>query len=114
MRISDWSSDLCSSDLASGRIAWQLLGRIPHRVGGCDPTAPVDPMAGCDWDGWAPQPTHVIDPPAHRLWRPTARVVDGEALATIGVLGRASGRESMWPTVSISVGAVSFKKKKPK
>lgn len=76
---------------ASGRIAWQLLGRIPHRVGGCDPSAPVDPLAGCDWDGWEPQPPQVIDPPAHRLWSANARVVDGEALAMIGDSGYALG-----------------------
>lgn len=76
---------------ASGRIAWQLLGRIPHRVGGCDATAPLDPLAGCDWDGWEPQPPHVIDPPAHRLWSANARVADAEALAMIGDSGYALG-----------------------
>ncbi len=76
---------------ASGRIAWQLLGRIPHRVGGCDASAPLDPIAGCDWDGWEPQPPQIVDPPAHRLWSANARVVDGEALAMIGDSGYALG-----------------------
>jgi len=76
---------------ASGRIAWQLLGRIPHRVGGCDPRAPLDPMAGCDWEGFEPQPPQLIDPPAQRLWSANARVADGEALAMIGDSGYALG-----------------------
>lgn len=76
---------------ASGRIAWQLLGRIPHRVGDCDASAPLDPVAGCDWDGWEAQPPHVIDPPAQRLWSANARVADGEALAMIGDSGYALG-----------------------
>lgn len=76
---------------ASGRIAWQLLGRIPHRVGGCDASMPLDPMAGCDWDGFEAQPPQIIDPPAQRLWSANARVVDGEALAMIGDSGYALG-----------------------
>ncbi len=76
---------------ASGRIAWQLLGRIPHRVGDCDASAPLDPIAGCDWDGWEPHPPRIIDPPAHRLWSANARVVDGDALQLIGDSGYALG-----------------------
>src|SRR3546814_18819590 len=31
MRISDWSSDVCSSDLALGGDAFELVARIPHQ-----------------------------------------------------------------------------------
>lgn len=76
---------------AAGHAAWQLIGRIPHRVGGCDASAPLDPLAGCDWDGWEAEPPHLIDPPGGRLWSANARVVDGAALALIGDSGYALG-----------------------
>src|SRR3546814_10042214 len=34
MRISDWSSDVCSSDLAAVERAEAGAGDVPHRVGG--------------------------------------------------------------------------------
>lgn len=79
----------------SGRIAWRLTGRIPKRVGGCDPQIPLDPLAGCDWSGWWPaeallQPES-LDPPSGRLWTANARVTDGELLALIGDSGYALG-----------------------
>ena len=78
-----------------GRIAWRLVGRIPVRVGGCDPRAPLRPLEGCDWAGWHPavaalQP-EIIDPPNARLWTANARVTDGELLALIGDAGYALG-----------------------
>lgn len=76
---------------ADGHAAWQLIGRIPHRVGDCDASAPLDPLAGCDWDGWEAEPPHLIDPPGGRLWSANARVVDGAALALIGDSGYALG-----------------------
>ncbi len=77
---------------AGGRIAWRLTGQIPHRTGGCDPTAPIDPMA-CDWQGWlAPDANpRIVDPPSGRLWTANARTVDGAALAIMGDAGYANG-----------------------
>ena len=80
---------------ANGRIAWRLAGRIPARVGGCDPRAPLRPLEGCDWAGWHPveaalQP-EIIDPPSARLWTANARVTDGALLALIGDAGYALG-----------------------
>lgn len=74
---------------AGGRIAWTVMGRIPNRVGGCDPLLPLDPLAGCDWDGWRdPSETpRIVDPGNHRLWSANARVADGQALAIIGDSG---------------------------
>jgi len=76
---------------ADGHAAWQLIGRIPHRLGGCDASAPLEPLAGCDWDGFEAEPPQLIDPPGGRLWSANARVVDGEALALIGDSGYALG-----------------------
>jgi penicillin amidase len=76
---------------ADGHAAWQLIGRVPRRVGGCDASAPLEPLAGCDWDGWNAEPPHWIDPPGGRLWTANARVVDGDALAMIGDSGYALG-----------------------
>lgn len=80
---------------ADGRIAWRLVGRIPVRLGGCDPKAPLLPLQGCDWGGWHPsdaalQPERV-DPPSGRLWSANARIADGELLALIGDAGYALG-----------------------
>ena len=77
---------------SGGRIAWRLTGQMPNRTGGCDATAPVDPMT-CDWQGWrAPEVNpHLVDPPAGRLWTANARTVDGAALALEGDAGYANG-----------------------
>jgi penicillin G amidase len=71
---------------SSGRIGWTLSGRIPQRVGDCDPKRPLDPLAGCDWQGWLPAEAnpHLEDPEDGRLWTANSRVVEGEALALIG------------------------------
>ena len=77
---------------SAGRIAWRLTGQMPNRTGGCDATAPVDPMT-CDWQGWrAPEVNpHLVDPPTGRLWTANARTVDGAALALEGDAGYANG-----------------------
>lgn len=80
---------------ADGRIAWRLVGRIPVRVGGCDPRAPLRPLEGCDWAGWhpadAPLQPELVDPPSGRLWSANARIADADVLALIGDSGYALG-----------------------
>lgn len=80
---------------AEGRIAWRLVGRIPVRVGGCDPKRPLLPLQGCDWAGWhpaeAPLQPELVDPASGRLWSANARIADGEMLALIGDAGYALG-----------------------
>ena len=72
---------------AQGNIGWTLLGRIPERGAGYDPTVPSDwtqPDAG--WRGFLPPERYprVINPPSGRVWSANNRVVGGEALALIG------------------------------
>lgn len=72
---------------AGGRIAWVPAGRLPARVGDCEPQLPIDP-ARCRWDGWLDEASLasllIADPASHRLWTANARVADGEGLRLIG------------------------------
>src|SRR3546814_2730834 len=85
MRISDWSSDVCSSDLVLYRDAHLLIADKPHFL-------PVVPS------GRFVQQTLLV-----RLKRETG--VDGLAplhridRATAGQIGRASCRERVWTYV---------------
>jgi penicillin amidase len=78
---------------ASGRIAWRLTAQMPRRVGDCEIQAPIDSIAGCDWQGWRPASENpaIIDPPAGRLWTANARTVDGALLKMVGDAGYANG-----------------------
>ncbi len=78
---------------ASGRIAWRLTAQMPRRVGDCDKQAPIDPLDGCDWQGWRPPQDNpaFIDPPSGRLWTANARTVDEEQLDLLGDAGYANG-----------------------
>ena len=72
---------------AQGNVGWTLLGRIPLRGSGYDPTVPSDwtqPDAG--WHGFlAPERyPRVVNPPGGRIWTANNRVVGGESLALIG------------------------------
>ena len=69
---------------AAGNVGWTIAGRIPHRVGDCDPQLPCDwSRAGNGWDGWldpADYP-HVINPPAARIWTANSRTLDFDSPA---------------------------------
>ncbi len=72
---------------SDGHIGWTLIGRIPRRGAGYDPTVPSlwnRPDAG--WQGWLDPAEYprVYDPPAGQLWTANNRVVGGDALALIG------------------------------
>ncbi len=72
---------------SSGRVAWTIAGRIPQRLGECDPLRPLDPLAGCDWGTtWLDpaQAPSLVDPEDGRLWSANSRVADGDALRLIG------------------------------
>lgn len=51
----------------SGRIAWRLVGRIPARVGGCDPQAPCARWrAATGAAGIRPMPPYSLSCSTHR------------------------------------------------
>src|SRR3546814_11719504 len=96
MRMSDWSSDVCSSDLRTQRLL---------RPGGPDlPRADLGSGAR-PRDRWLR---------SARACRRRHRVGDRQARPTgdSGQIGRASCRERVCPYVEISVVAVALKKKK--
>src|SRR3546814_16400982 len=96
MRISDWSSDVCSSDLPQTDIERQaLLAEINGLVSGSIEAA-FDPRAD--------QGVEVYEAASAR-WGWMAFVV-----AALVELGRASCRARVCQYVLISVVAVSFKK----
>src|SRR3546814_17852109 len=118
MRISDWSSDVCSSDLSQGADAVLDMrgahavfghGRIDH-IGAHDPqrgflrpgqilalVAHIDGIADLSRPAVARPPDHV----------PGATVIAGQ-------IGRASCRARVWQYVQNSGVAVSLKKTKKK
>src|SRR3546814_14929371 len=95
MRISDWSSDVCSSDLETRGFGFSVLQRI------------IKQQLGGSFDStWR---SHGV---THSIRLPGAvRTVDVSASATpVAEIGRASCRERVCQYVSISVVAVSLKK----
>src|SRR3546814_14791076 len=102
MRISDWSSDVCSSDLAGLAIdaAAQGLGRatVPELLAARDIAAGRVAMVG------DPQPSTLgywlVAPLPHWRQQKVPALVDALAI------GRESGRERVWQSVWIPVGAV--------
>ena len=65
-----------------GNIGWTIAGRIPRRVGSCDPQLPCDwSQAGNGWNGWlepAEYP-HLSNPPGARIWTANSRTLDFES-----------------------------------
>src|SRR3546814_16978706 len=91
MRISDWSSDVCSSDLIAFMSVWRVTPTFS------DASLRVIPMMSL-----AVKSACIVS--IYRLHH------QGENLASREI-GRASWRERVCQYVSISVGAVSLKKK---
>ena len=78
----------------SGRIGWRLLGAMPARAAGCDPTRPR-PRAQAStcppWSADARAAPRLLDPPSGRLWSANNRLVDGATLEAVGDGGYALG-----------------------
>src|SRR3546814_11006813 len=90
MRISDWSSDVCSSDLLAGARGLEVLRRLRQH-------AAIDRTAQVGGDALA-NPADLIE-------------AAGAGAAPGDKIGRASCRDRVCQYVSISVVAVSLKKK---
>src|SRR3546814_11931142 len=112
MRISDWSSDVCSSDLVRQRGDAERLALVdseapvaaavaPHQLGDLDRPAGSELPAAAP--GGEVEPAHRRAPPGDRP------VAVGKMRAV--EIGRASCRESVWQYVLLSVGAASLKTK---
>src|SRR3546814_16714489 len=97
MRISDWSSDVCSSDLVEGVPVHDLEPVLLQRLDVCR----ADQVIAVDGSG------------AQRVGT-SLRLLDrhDHGLGDLGQIGRASCRERVCQYVWISVVAVSLKKKK--
>src|SRR3546814_12065415 len=122
MRISDWSSDVCSSDLRAARIAARDLGGVDQHGDAVD-RAPVRYIALA---AHRRARGDVIGGAARGREIDIARIAQGDDIGArferAGIdggrrhpafqIGRASGRERVCQYVSISVVAVSLKKKK--
>src|SRR3546814_11159995 len=100
MRISDWSSDVCSSDLYYNAIPGPRPAfRQVFRIFGMDRLGWLVP--------WEFSPTLVA-----AFLVAIALFVRGQRVHRVdGEIGIASCRESVWPYVSISVAAVSLTNK---
>src|SRR3546814_18395835 len=92
MRISDWSSDVCSSDLAAARSPIDALLASRERPG--EALRLADTILSRD-------ATHCL-----------ALTVRADIPLRQGKIGRASCRERVCQYVSIPVVAVSFKKQR--
>src|SRR3546814_19443211 len=104
MRISDWSSDVCSSDLAVDLVVADV-GQLPG------PEARHQVVAGTAQEVALPASHH----PVLEAGEPglLVELLEIERLAhrPSGKIGRASCRERVCQYVSISVVAVSFTQK---
>src|SRR3546814_12528359 len=108
MRISDWSSDVCSSDLQFSAAAVLLGNRFDRRY--APNLGPQHERTTKDDASARPHPARQRN---GRQEAPAPRVaVDTRLFGGFGEIGRASGRERVCKYAEISVVAVSLKKKR--
>src|SRR3546814_16514920 len=99
MRISDWSSDVCSSDLPSERAAVTVGRLVAHLATLRQMSLSV---AGMLQAGRSPALEGALVKELGGVFE--------QSIPGIAQIGRASSRESVCQYGSISVGAVSLKK----
>src|SRR3546814_11562828 len=106
MRISDWSSDVCSSDLVAHELA--RLGGVPH-----DPHLLRRAKATPSLRGRGRRERERIVAGAFALAKDAKARATGRHLILIDdEIGRASCRERVWQSVEIPVVADALKKNK--
>src|SRR3546814_15040055 len=102
MRISDWSSDVCSSDLSSlcRTTPWRSLELVKHHRALGLATAPLDVTCGIDIANGSPaQPVTLVRPhAAARAARFFVEKFPGRSMYAVQI-GRASCRERVFPYV---------------
>src|SRR3546814_17870334 len=107
MRISDWSSDVCSSDLP--------VLDTRQRTGHCIMLWPCHPEV---FPGWADNPAYATNrrrsgTPMNQRHEPATREIgDDDAQTIADPHGRASGRERVCQDVEITVVVGTIKKNK--
>src|SRR3546814_13242242 len=108
MRISDWSSDVCSSDLGDG---WVGMG-FPTAAAKPEPsrTGPRPTRSG---GRGVPSATYALQDRVEEPGWLRAQSGRFRAMASRLAIGRESCRESVCQYVELSVVDVSLKKKKP-
>ncbi|MCZ6826924.1 MAG: penicillin acylase family protein [Gammaproteobacteria bacterium] len=82
---------------ADGNIGWTIIGKIPRRAGGFDPSLPASwARSGTGWDGWlsAAEYPRVINPASGQIWTANSRTVGEPELTLIGDGGYALGARS--------------------
>src|SRR3546814_17093252 len=113
MRISDWSSDVCSSDLRravrAGRRRAQPLG-----LGKSTRARGARARAGAGQRRRAVRRRRRRHVPGATAGRGGAPATHNAAGSETREIGRAAGRERGWQSVENSVVGVSLKKKKKK
>src|SRR3546814_10539542 len=102
LRISDWSSDVCSSDLTGTRVA----GRPPHLAYN-RPTHRTQSQAHLTNTAQVIKTRLPDPPPSADALLETVCAALAELKANDVEIGRESGRERVWPDVYISVVDVS-------
>src|SRR3546814_18569441 len=111
MRISDWSSDVCSSDLT----LVDLKAKRSIEQAWLQSKCGWSPFEGKPITGW-PMATvirgHVAMRDGELLGGPTGRPVRFAGTLGHGEIGRASGRGGVGQAVEVWVGAGTLKKKK--
>src|SRR3546814_19188949 len=107
MRISDWSSDVCSSDLVPDIIGSKGVAKEALKQGG---TAVIVLDSREKLKGISNSESAYAAGQGINAYGFSAAVTD--QVTTLAEIGRASCRERVCQYVSISVVAVSLKKKK--
>src|SRR3546814_13896001 len=106
MRISDWSSDVCSSDLPDNAEVYASVETVP---GDTATLTFLQPLSGAAKP--APDDLVLFGEAGRESVDLTVKSIRHAGSLRATPIGRASGKARVWPYVLISVGAVYLIKK---